>query len=127
MRSIIQLVRAMPPSLAQHHRIRQACAPAHHVDRGAAGEIQDAHGISPAALPMGVPRPARDGIINKSGPDEHEHCAGQEAAPLGRGAGGQDHGDGAEQALVESKKQIGDLVRILDKGLVENTNKKSVG
>jgi len=107
MRPIIQLMRPMSPPLPQHHRVRQRRRPRSNMHRRAPGKIQSPHLIRP---PRGIPRPARNGIVNHRRPDEHEYHAGQHPPPLGDGAGGQRDGNGREHALVDGEEQIGDSV-----------------
>lgn len=99
-RPVVQLLRAVAPPLAQHHRVRQRGRAARHVHRRAAREVQHAHALRPAAR---VPRPARDRVVHDRGPDEHEDDAGEHAPALGHGARRERDGHAREHALVDGK------------------------
>lgn len=106
-RSVVELVRAVSPPLPEHHRVRQGGRAGRDMHGGASGEVQPSHLVGPSAR---IPRPARDGVVYDGRPDEHEDDAGEHAASLGDGTGGERDGDGREHALVDGEEEVGDLV-----------------
>ncbi|CRK19747.1 hypothetical protein BN1708_000412 [Verticillium longisporum] len=103
--AIVELVRAVATTLAEHHRVRESSGARGNVDGGAAGKVEAAHAAGPTRR---VPCPAGNGVVDDGRPDEHEDDAGQHAPTLGDGASSESDGDGGEHALVESKQEIRD-------------------
>lgn len=122
-RAIVQLVRAMTTSLAQHHRVSERGAPRRNMHGRATCKVQPAELIRP---PGRVPRPAGDGVIDDGGPDKHEDDAWKHAAALGDGTHGECDGDSAKHALIDGEEEVGDAGRA-HRGLREDILEAEVG
>ena len=86
MRAEVEFVRAVPAAFAEHEGVGQCSGAGGDMHGGAAGEIEPAHHCHPAG---GIPGPAGDGVVDESGPEEHEDDAGKHAAAFGDGADGE--------------------------------------
>lgn len=121
-RAVVQLMRAMAPSLAQHHRVRERRAPRRDMHGRTAREVKTAEPVRP---PGRVPRPAGNRVVDDRRPHEHEDDAGEHAPALGDGAHGEGDGDGAEHALVDGEEEVRDAGRA-DRGLREDVAEAKV-
>ena len=86
----------------QHRGQRGRAAGQVHDD--AAGEIQHAHLLEPAAV---APDPVAHGIINQDGPGQGKDQKRPEAQAFGHGPGNQRRRDGREHALEHGEGQMG--------------------
>ena len=80
------------------------------VHHSAAGEIQDAHDVQPAAL---APDPVGQGVIDQGHPDKAEDQKRLEAHPFHKGPGDQSRGDHREHHLERGKEPVGDGLGIV--------------
>src|SRR5690349_10784263 len=73
---------AVSGALPEHHGVGESSSAGGDVNRGSAGEIETTHEEGPA---IRVPRPAGDGVVDQSRPDEDENEAWKHTATVGGG------------------------------------------
>jgi hypothetical protein len=78
-RAVVEFVSAVTLAVTQDERVCQCSRTRRDMDRITSSEIQAAKNVEPAGR---VPGPASDGVVDDSGPDEHEDDTGKEAAAL---------------------------------------------
>ena len=83
------------------------------VDHGAAGEVQDAQVVQPAAL---APDPVGQGVIDQGHPDQAEEEKGLEPHPLHKGPGDQGRGDHREHHLEGGEEPVGNGLGVVGVG-----------
>lgn len=69
-------------------------------------EVQTAHLVRPAG---GVPRPARNRVIDERTPHKHEHHARQHPSPLRDSSNRKRNRNSRKHALINSEQQIRDF------------------
>ena len=84
-RTIIQFVCSMAPSLAEHERICQGGRTGRDVDRSSSCKIKTTHLEGPAGR---IPCPASNGIVDDGRPDEHEDNTWEHTSSFGNGTDG---------------------------------------
>lgn len=88
----------------------------------AAGEVEPAEDEGPA---VGVPGPARDGVVDEGRPDEDEDEDGADARVLGERTDGEHGRDGGEHELVDAEEDGGDA-RAADGRFLEDALERKV-
>ena len=106
-RSVVELMRAVPAPLSEHHRVSESSAATVDMNRSTSCKIKATNDAAPT---IGVPRPAGNRVVDDGGPDEHKDEAGEHAATLGNGAGRKGDSDGTEHTLVDGEKDGGDAI-----------------
>lgn len=110
-------------SLAKGQSVSQCCPTRSDVHRAATSEIKGRQVVQPA---VGVPRPASNGAVHDSSPEEPEDKGRDDASALEGTTDHDLHGAGAEEELVEAECDIRDR-GVANRGGRHNVAQAEVG